>query len=40
MAGGGVQNAFTLAEAEEVTQRIMENKLLGYTVQQVMVSQK
>ena len=37
---GGVQNAFTLAEAEEVTQRIMENKLLGYTVQQVMVSQK
>ena len=37
---GGVQNAFTLAEVEEVTQRIMENKLLGYTVQQVMVSQK
>jgi succinyl-CoA synthetase beta subunit len=37
---GGVQNAFTPAEVEEVTQRIMENKLLGYTVQQVMVSQK
>ena len=37
---GGVLNAFTLAEVEEVTQRIMENKLLGYTVQQVMVSQK
>ena len=37
---GGVQNAFTPAEVEEATQRIMENKLLGYTVQQVMVSQK
>ena len=37
---GGVQNAFTLAEVEEVTQRMMENQLLGYTVQQVMVSQK
>ena len=37
---GGVQNASTLAEAEEVTRRIMENQLLGFTVQQVMVSQK
>jgi len=40
MVGGRRPNAFTLAEAEEVTQRIMENQLLGYTVQQVMVSQK
>ena len=37
---GGVQNAFTLAEVEEATRRIMENQLLGFTVQQVMVSQK
>jgi succinyl-CoA synthetase beta subunit len=37
---GGVQNAFTLAEVEEFTRRIMENQLLGFTVQQVMVSQK
>jgi succinyl-CoA synthetase beta subunit len=38
--GGGVQNAFTLTEVEEVTRRIMENQLLGFTVPQVMVSQK
>ena len=37
---GGVQNASTLVEAEEVTRRIMESQLLGFTVQQVMVSQK
>jgi succinyl-CoA synthetase beta subunit len=37
---GGVQNAFTLTEVEEVTRRIMENQLLGFTVPQVMVSQK
>ena len=37
---GGVQNASTLAEVEEFTRRIMENQLLGFTVQQVMVSQK
>ena len=37
---GGVQSAATSAEAEEVTRRIMENQLLGFTVKQVMVSQK
>ena len=37
---GGVQSAATPAEAEEVTRRIMENQLLGFTVKQVMVSQK
>ena len=37
---GGVQSASTLVEAEEVTRSMMENQLLGYTVQQVMVSQK
>ncbi|MGP8079187.1 MAG: succinate--CoA ligase subunit beta [Dehalococcoidales bacterium] len=37
---GGVQNASTLAEVEKFTRRIMENQLLGFTVQQVMVSQK
>jgi succinyl-CoA synthetase beta subunit len=37
---GGVQGAATPAEAEEVTRRIMENQLLGFTVKQVMVSQK
>jgi succinyl-CoA synthetase beta subunit len=37
---GGVQSASTLAEVEEVTRHIMENQMLGYNVQQVMVSQK
>jgi succinyl-CoA synthetase beta subunit len=37
---GGVQSASTLVEAEEVTRNMMENQLLGYKVQQVMVSQK
>ncbi len=37
---GGVQSASTPAEVEEVTRHIMENQMLGYNVQQVMVSQK
>jgi succinyl-CoA synthetase beta subunit len=37
---GGVQNAQTQAEAEDAARRIMENPILGFAVQQVMVSQK
>jgi succinyl-CoA synthetase beta subunit len=37
---GGVQNAATLEEVEAVTRRIMEKPMLGFAVQQVMVSQK
>ena len=37
---GGVQNAQTQAEVEDATLRIMEKPMLGFAVQQVMVSQK
>jgi succinyl-CoA synthetase beta subunit len=37
---GGVQNAQTQAEVEDATRRIMEKPMLGFAVQQVMVSQK
>jgi succinyl-CoA synthetase beta subunit len=37
---GGVQNAGTPEEVEEVTHRIMEKPMMGFPVQQVMVSQK
>ncbi len=37
---GGVQNAATPEEAEEAARRIFEKPVVGYKVQQVMVSQK
>ena len=37
---GGVQNAVTPEEAEEVARRIFEKPILGFKVQKVMVSQK